>query len=70
MTFPHTAHEWFMLAERGLLRFVMIGIGLALMVTGLGLGVTMVMLPMGLLLGFTGLGLLLWGVLGDLPLEP
>lgn len=69
MTFPHTAHEWFLLAERGLLRFFMIGVGIALMVTGLGLGVTMIMLPMGLLLGFTGLGLLLWGVLGDLPLE-
>jgi hypothetical protein len=69
MTFPQTWHEWFNLAERGVLRLVMIGIGLALMVVGLALGVSMVMLPAGLLLGFTGLGLLVWGTLGDLPID-
>jgi hypothetical protein len=69
MTFPHTAHEWFMLAERGALRFVMIAIGLALMIVGLALGVTMIMLPPGLLLGFTGLGLFVWGTVGDLPID-
>ena len=70
MTFHHTAREWFNIAERGALRFVMIGIGLALMVVGLGLGVTMIMLPAGLVLGFVGVGLLVWGALGDLPSAP
>ncbi|MGH7342161.1 MAG: hypothetical protein ACREKH_16850 [Candidatus Rokuibacteriota bacterium] len=69
MTFPQTMHEWFTLAERGVLRLVMAGIGLALMIVGLGLGVSMIMLPAGLLLGFTGLGLLVWGVLGELPID-
>lgn len=69
MTFPHTAHEWFILAERGMLRLVMTGIGLGLMVVGLGLGVSMIMLPAGLLLGLTGTALLVWGVLGDLPVD-
>ena len=69
MTFRHTAHEWFNLAERGVLRLVMIVIGLALMIVGLGLGVSMIMLPPGLLLGFTGLGLVVWGALGELPID-
>lgn len=69
MALPHSAHGWFMLAERGALRFMMVAIGFTLMVVGLALGVTMVMLPPGLLLGFTGLGLLVWGVLGDLPID-
>lgn len=69
MTFPQTWHEWFSLAERGVLRLVMIGIGLALMVVGLALGVSMIMLPAGLLLGFTGVGLLVWGALGELPID-
>jgi hypothetical protein len=69
MTFPQTWHEWFSLAERGVLRMLMIGIGLALMIAGLALGVSMIMLPPGLLLGFTGLGLVVWGTLGDLPLD-
>lgn len=69
MTFPQTTHEWFTLAERGVLRLVMTGIGLGLMIVGLGLGVSMIMLPAGLLLGFTGLGLLVWGILGELPID-
>ena len=69
MAFPQTAHGWFTMAERGVLRVVMAAMGFILMVLGLGLGVTMVMLPPGLLLGFTGLGLFLWGVLGELPID-
>jgi hypothetical protein len=69
MQFPHTAHEWFTLAERSALRVVMVTIGFVLMVAGLGLGVTMVLLPPGLMLGFTGLGLVVWGVVGDLPID-
>ena len=69
MTFPHSAHEWFVLAEHGALRLVMVATGLTLMVVGLALGVTMVMLPVGLFLGFTGVGVLIWGALGELPAE-
>ena len=69
MAFPHSAHEWFVLAERGALRFVMVTTGFTLMVVGLALGVSMVMLPAGLFLGLTGLGVLIWGAVGDLPLD-
>jgi len=69
MTFPHSAHEWFVMAERGALRFVLIVTGFTLMVVGLALGVTMVMLPPGLFLGLTGLGVLVWGAVGDLPVD-
>ena len=37
-------------------------IGLAMMVLGLGLGVTMVLLPIGLPVGILGLGILIWGL--------
>lgn len=69
MTVPHTAHEWFNLAERGALRLLMGGLGFALMVVGLALGVSMIMLPAGVVIGLTGVGLLVWGVLGDLPID-
>ena len=69
MTFPHIVREWFSFAERSVLRLVMITIGFALMVVGLALGVTMVMLPLGLVLGFTGVGLTVWGAVGDLPMD-
>jgi hypothetical protein len=36
--------------------------GLAMMVLGLGLGVTMVLLPVGLVLGLAGLVVLVWGL--------
>ena len=36
--------------------------GLAMMVLGLGLGVTMVLLPIGLPLGLAGLVVLIWGL--------
>ena len=41
-------------------------IGFALMVAGLGLGVTMVMLPVGLVVGLLGVGVFVWGLLGHL----
>jgi hypothetical protein len=44
-------------------------LGFALMVAGLGLGVTMIMLPAGLVIGFVGVGLFVWGLLGDLPID-
>jgi hypothetical protein len=54
-------------AERALLRALMAIVGLAMMVFGLAMGVTMVMLPIGLVVGFVGVGLLVWGAVGDLP---
>ena len=69
MTFPHSAHEWFVLAERSALRLVMVVTGFTLMIIGLGLGVSVVMLPAGLFLGLTGLGVLVWGALGELPID-
>lgn len=63
----HSMSHWLVLAEHGLLRSLMILVGLVLMVIGVGLSVTMVMLPAGFALGFTGLGLFLWGAAGELP---
>jgi hypothetical protein len=39
-------------------------LGLILMVTGVGLGVTMVLLPIGVPVGLIGLGIFLWGAVG------
>jgi hypothetical protein len=36
--------------------------GLAMMVLGVGLSVTMVLLPIGIPLGLLGLGVLIWGL--------
>ena len=36
--------------------------GLAMIVLGVGLSVTMVLLPIGLPLGLAGLGVLIWGL--------
>jgi hypothetical protein len=69
MALPHSAYDWFVWAEHGVLRLVMVATGLTLMVFGLALGVAMVMLPIGVLLGLTGVGVLVWGALGELPLE-
>lgn len=41
-------------------------IGFAMMVVGLGLGVTMIMLPVGLVIGLVGVGIFVWGLLGHL----
>jgi hypothetical protein len=61
--------RWWQFAERGMLRIVMILIGLVLMIVGLGLGVTMIMLPAGVVIGLLGVGLLVWGAVGDMPQE-
>jgi hypothetical protein len=39
-------------------------VGAALMVAGLGMGVTVILLPVGVPLGLVGLGAFLWGVWG------
>jgi hypothetical protein len=67
MTVPQSGHEWFVLAERSVLRVVMIVTGLILMIVGLALGVSMVMLPAGVVLGLTGVGVFVWGAVGELP---
>lgn len=59
--------DWVVTAERALLRLAMIALGLMLMVGGLAMGVSMVMLPVGLVVGFVGVGVFVWGALGDLP---
>ncbi len=43
-----------------------VAIGFAMMVVGLGLGVTMIMLPVGLVIGLVGVGIFVWGLLGHL----
>jgi hypothetical protein len=42
-------------------------VGFALMMVGLGLGVTMVLLPIGLPMGLVGLLLFLWGLSSTSP---
>jgi hypothetical protein len=60
---------WLGGAERALLRTLMVIVGLAMMVLGLAMGVTMIMLPVGLIVGFVGVGLVVWGAFGDLPVN-
>ena len=69
MAIPHSAHEWFVAAQCGALRVVMATTGVALMVVGLALGVSVVMLPIGIVVGLTGVGVLVCGVFGDLAVE-
>ena len=65
----HTLSHWIEFAEHSVFRSLLMMIGVVLVVIGLGLGVTVVMLPAGLAVGFTGVGLFLWGAMGDLPLD-
>jgi hypothetical protein len=39
-------------------------VGAALMVAGVGMGVTMILIPVGVPLGLVGLGVFFWGVWG------
>ena len=52
--------------ERVLGYVVAVFVGFALMVIGLGLGVTMIMLPVGLVVGLVGALLFVWGLVGHL----
>ena len=69
MSKPLAQRHWFAVAERGALRIAMLVLGFVMMVVGLGLGVTMIMLPAGLVIGLAGLGLTLWGAVGDMPID-
>ena len=52
--------------ERVLGYVVAVLVGFALMVIGLGLGLTMIMLPVGLGIGLVGVLLFVWGLVGHL----
>ena len=43
-----------------------VAIGFAMMVVGLGMGVTMIMLPVGLVIGLIGVLVFVWGLVGHL----
>jgi hypothetical protein len=45
-------------------------VGLVLIITGLGLGVTMVGLPLGLPIGLAGVLACLWGLFGTVAQKP
>ena len=57
---------WLAKAQLVLAHAAAVVVGFALMVFGLGLGVTMVMLPVGLVVGLFGVGAFVWGLLGHL----
>lgn len=63
-------HHWMAVLEHAALRCAMITTGLILMVTGLGLGVTMVMLPVGVVIGLFGVAIVAAAFDEDLPLPP
>jgi hypothetical protein len=44
--------------------------GLALMIVGLAMGVTMVLMPVGLAVGLAGLLLCMWGLFVTAPSQP
>ena len=58
--------RWIEKAQLILARLAAVAVGFALMVVGLGLGVTMIMLPIGLPVGLIGVMLFVWGLAGHL----
>ena len=58
--------RWLEQTELILAHVAAVVVGFALMVVGLGLGVTMIMLPIGLLVGLIGVMLFVWGLVGHL----
>ena len=58
--------RWLQKAELILAHVAAVALGFALMVVGLGLGVTMIMLPVGLAVGLLGVMLFVWGLFGHL----
>ena len=65
---PHMHHAR-MVAERAVIRSIIVASGAGLVVTGIALGASVVMLPVGVGIGLIGLGLTAWGAVGDLPLD-
>lgn len=58
--------RWLQTAGLILAHVAALAVGFALMVVGLGLGVTMIMLPIGLPVGLIGAMLFVWGLVGHL----
>ena len=61
----HTAlwhRPWMTAAESVVAHLVAIAVGFAMMVLGLGLGVTMIMLPAGLVIGLAGAAIFVGGI--------
>jgi hypothetical protein len=53
--------------ERLIVRALAVVLGVAMMVSGLGMGVTIVLVPLGIPVGVIGLLLALWGVFYSTP---
>ena len=66
MAEPDLGRRLLQAGERILGHVAAVVIGFALMVIGLGLGVTMIMLPVGLVVGLLGAMLFVWGLVGHL----
>ena len=62
----HTAtwwlRHWMAAAENVVAHLAAIAVGFAMMVLGLGLGVTMIMLPVGLVIGLAGAAIFVGGI--------
>jgi hypothetical protein len=61
--------SWMLRTERGLVRLAMLSLGFVSVILGLGMGVSIIMLPPGIVIGLAGVGLFVWGAVGDLPLD-
>jgi hypothetical protein len=59
-----SARETLKVGENLVAHVIAIIVGAAMMVTGVGMGVTMILIPVGVPLGLVGLGLFFWGVWG------
>jgi len=59
-----SAREALKVGENFAAHVAAIVIGAAMMVTGVGMGVTMILIPVGVPLGLVGLGAFFWGVWG------
>lgn len=60
------AHNVLRACGRILAQVLAVLVGFALMVVGLGLGVTIIMLPVGLAVGVVGVLIFVWGLFGHL----
>ena len=59
-----SAREALRVGENLAAHVVAMVVGFAMMVTGLGMGVTMILIPVGVPLGLVGLGVFFWGAWG------
>jgi hypothetical protein len=59
--------HWIVATEDVLGHLAAIAVGFAMMVLGLGLGVTMIMLPVGLVVGLLGAALFVGGIFARIP---